>query len=925
MVTYDLVGQHVSFDDSALRFFDLQDFFRKAKANADKSLDQWYKNCKNIEYVLDNYSDFAIDTVESLVIHPLFQQLREIGIYDLSEQLYERQCLDLSACAQALDQIESQYQSILQEQQQKYDYRKARKAGRERLHVFAYTGMGDTIKRAAGTATLNTISGLGHSVFNAAGNAGSAIVASVSKSSLYSSPTTQSLLCSALDDAILLVVGAHIHVLNGYVPNYIHSTFDVDKSQALFENAKQIPEKRTELLIQAFSYCPWYEDLLIYIFTHYPNERSTIWSASQRFCIDLSVHVEDILAQQYPEAARHSEQAAQEAKKKILVLMKEFGISESATLNQLEQDCISRICQHFEIADEVTCNDMRSRIQSYDALPQNKDPFLKKIQQRIEIIWSEEDSKQFEQIYLQTDLVSPDSVAKAISFIQKEGRTSASEKYLAALHACTKENIEKARVYHQGNRPKLYKGLVIGTILLAILSFFTLGWPVSIVFGVAMIVFAGLWGGLKSNWDTLTIENTVIHPLLTVAPTQKEKVSAHQNNSQEASKAHSQVNFSKDTKPKKSEQENIEQDESQIEQPVTHVCRERATSSASSQMRVILQKVIRLLRWGIGILIILLGLLFWNDSLVTTVLWIVTGLLMLPLVANLLPIFPGRKFILPVICICLFFAGGMSLPPVENSNSSSDISVEGTTDSSQGALPDLSVNDTVSDASTSILAPAGTYQVMIGRSGILASISLLQDNTGTWCCDVIQWSPYERDSDIIEFYGPAEVAEDLRTITCGEFTFMLDENGSPYFDDALTDLSYTISAYTEGNTPESELNALIDLADNTTSLSIPQSTINHYIEQHSLEISLIHPLAAYTSSDLRVQYSVFNPSYYDYDVYGATNELNPLNPDHVYNVIEDGSKTDEELSDREFEQKYGYFFGYCYDFGKSHATSSDPT
>ena len=49
------------------------------------------------------------------------------------------------------------------------------------------------------------------------------------------------------------------------------------------------------------------------------------------------------------------------------------------------------------------------------------------------------------------------------------------------------------------------------------------------------------------------------------------------------------------------------------------------------------------------------------------------------------------------------------------------------------------------------------------------------------------------------------------------------------------------------------------------------------------------------------------------------------NPDHVYNVIEDGSKTDEELSDREFEQKYGYFFGYCYDFGKSHATSSDPT
>lgn len=923
MVTYTLFGLHISFDDSALRFFDLRSFFGEATANAGKNLEQWYKNCKSIERVLDDYPDFAEDTVENLAIIPLFQQLRKIEIYDLSEQQYEKQCLDLSSCAQALDQIERQYQSIIQEQQQKSDYRNARKASRSRWSGGGF-GFSGAIKGAAQAATLNAVSGLGHSMFNAVGNAGSAVVAGASKSNLYNSSATINTLRNGIYDGILSAVNAHIQVVNSYITNYIHSTFNVDKASALFENAKQIPAKRTELLIQAFSYCPWYEDLLIYIFTHYPNERSTIWSASQRFCVDLSVHVEDILAQQYPESARHSEQAAREAKTQILNLMKEFGVSESATLNQLEQDCIARICKRLETADEATCNEMQAQIRSYDALPQNKEPFLKKIQERIEAIWSEEDSKRFDQIYLQTDLVSPDSVAKAIAFIQKEGRTSASEKYLAALHACTKENIEKARVYHQGNRPKLYKYLVIGTILLAILSFFTLGWPVSIVFGVAMIVFAALLGGLKSNWDTLTIENTVIHPLLTVAPTQKEKVSVHQNNSQEASKAHSQVNFSKDTKPKKSEQENIEQNESQIEQPVADVCRESATSSASSQMRAILQKVIKLLRWGIGILIILLGLLFWNDSLVTTVLWIVTGLLMLPLVANLIPIFPGRKFILPVICICLFFAGGMSLPPVENSNSP-DISVEGTTDSSQGALPDLSANDTVSDSSTSILAPAGTYQVMVGRSGILASISLFQDNTGTWCCDVIQWSPYERDSDIIEFYGPAAVAEDLRTITCGEFTFMLDENGSPYFDDALTDLSYTISAYTEDNTPESELNALIDLADNTTSLSIPQSTINHYIEQHSLEISLIHPLAAYTSSDLRVQYSVFNPSYYDYDVYGATNELNPLNPDHVYNAVEDAAKTDEELSDREFEQKYGYFFGYCYDFGKSHATSSDPT
>lgn len=29
------------------------------------------------------------------------------------------------------------------------------------------------------------------------------------------------------------------------------------------------------------------------------------------------------------------------------------------------------------------------------------------------------------------------------------------------------------------------------------------------------------------------------------------------------------------------------------------------------------------------------------------------------------------------------------------------------------------------------------------------------------------------------------------------------------------------------------------------------------------------------------------------------------------------------MTEREFEQKYGYFYGYCMDFGKTHILSSD--
>lgn len=224
---------------------------------------------------------------------------------------------------------------------------------------------------------------------------------------------------------------------------------------------------------------------------------------------------------------------------------------------------------------------------------------------------------------------------------------------------------------------------------------------------------------------------------------------------------------------------------------------------------------------------------------------------------------------------------------------------------------------------------AGTYQVIIGRSGLISSIRIFEapdDPQNPWYCDVISWSIYgDRDLDITDdYYGPVYIADNPREITCGDWTFFFDESGEPAFDYTLSELSYGIERYSSSNTPEDGLNALIDRINTMEVLTIPQSAINHYIETYSLDPSSVLPLAAYQSTSERIRYSIFAPAYYSYEYYGPRDDLNPSNPNHVYNVADDGWKSDAELSDREFEQRHGSYYGYCDDFGRD-TTGKIPT
>ena len=557
MLRYTLFGQAVTFDDAAERFFDLQFASWRACTAAEDQFNSWYKQCKDIESVLNQYEGITQKILGDLAFQPLFAQLPSYGLYDVSQESYWNRCISFENAASAEQVVEEKYLAILRKNNAEKEYRQMRKDSRGRWQGGGF-GLSGALKGAAQAAALNAVSGLGHSAFNAIGNAGSALSESYEKGELYRSTDVQDKLLKGIIADLTAVFREHMTVVNERRPNHIRSAFDRDKSSALFDNAKKLPEKRMELLRQAFSLCPWNQELVRYIFVNFPNERKSMCAAANRFSVDLSVCMEDILAREYTDLARASEAEAQSAKERILRLMREYEISESATLDQLETDCLQRLCGNYESAnkdtckqlidainwypaqdklklgfiakiqkrirdiwtdelneicrncetsDESTCEQMTEAVKNHEAEDELKERYLKKIQNRIEAIWSAEDGEIFDNLYLKTDVFDPDAITEAIAYIKSKGRTASSKKYLDALEACSPETIKRARSYKYSKWPVIFLVLTLLALVICFVGYAVIGIPLAVIFFL-------LRRRLKKAWNVLTIDGKVIHPVL---------------------------------------------------------------------------------------------------------------------------------------------------------------------------------------------------------------------------------------------------------------------------------------------------------------------------------------------------------------------------------------------------------------------------
>lgn len=98
-----------------------------------------------------------------------------------------------------------------------------------------------------------------------------------------------------------------------------------------------------------------------------------------------------------------------------------------------------------------------------------------------------------------------------------------------------------------------------------------------------------------------------------------------------------------------------------------------------------LSKIWRFFRWIIGFFVIILGVIFWWDNKLTSIFWILAGILITPIPSSHVPSKKTFKITYSLLCICLFIAGGVVIPTPDTtiSDNSAPFSENNTAESSQ--------------------------------------------------------------------------------------------------------------------------------------------------------------------------------------------------------------------------------------------------
>lgn len=183
---------------------------------------------------------------------------------------------------------------------------------------------------------------------------------------------------------------------------------------------------------------------------------------------------------------------------------------------------LAQCCSGYETADEAACEGFLAAIRAHKAPDGLKGSFLRKVQARIESIWSAEDGEIFDNIYLKTDITNSEAIAEAVAYMQSKDRTGSSKKYIKALNACTPQNIKSARMYKCTGLYKLYNLLALFFIIAGGLTS-DLSDIVTGIFGILAIAFFILAWKMKKAWKTLSVGGTILHPALLSKPKKTKK------------------------------------------------------------------------------------------------------------------------------------------------------------------------------------------------------------------------------------------------------------------------------------------------------------------------------------------------------------------------------------------------------------------
>lgn len=339
MSSFKIFKKNISFLESADRYHETMVRCVEAMNLAETDFLEFYKTRGNIRSVLEQYEGAAALIINIRAIEPLFKTLPDIGIYDVTEKVFAEECLNVNEVYDAFEPIAEEFDAIEEELELEREYRAERKESRGQF-VGGGFGLGGAIKGAVTAGALNMATGIGHSIANAVGNAGSEWAAGSAKERLYCSDETYNTLCKGVRYAVWDTFTEYMMFVNQYFDDddlyFTNNAFDKERATAFFDNAKNIPEKREELLVEALRLCPYYAEILEYIFQQYPSERRAVCDMAEFFHVDIAECYEHSFENEFSAADKSDENNLLAVREKIVSEMENYGIQSSETLIKLD-------------------------------------------------------------------------------------------------------------------------------------------------------------------------------------------------------------------------------------------------------------------------------------------------------------------------------------------------------------------------------------------------------------------------------------------------------------------------------------------------------------------------------------------------------------------------------------------------------------
>ncbi|MDR2730550.1 MAG: zinc ribbon domain-containing protein [Treponema sp.] len=307
MKTFTLFGKKVDIPDELSNFNIFRDKYVELAQNASKEFGDKYKRFSSIEDVFNGY-----DAVCGELLEPIFDaavsDLLANKVYDIDKRrIFDALCQQYGEKGMlktdiAMEGIKDKFEDIIEDQQAKENYRRARRQGRGRVGWIGF-GVEGAVKGAVQAGVINAGTGIAHGAVNMVGNAFSAIGAGIKKIALFNNSSTFDSLDKAFyrDCINILFVLVGILEKNG-MRIKSQTTDEVNRAKVLFDNISNPGFPRGEVLnalIQSILLDPYEDTGYLMLIDRFGDKNNEVERLAAYFHVDVAAYKENIIQEYF--------------------------------------------------------------------------------------------------------------------------------------------------------------------------------------------------------------------------------------------------------------------------------------------------------------------------------------------------------------------------------------------------------------------------------------------------------------------------------------------------------------------------------------------------------------------------------------------------------------------------------------------------